>query len=126
MHRRRRDTIGLMAVVFIATAWMVALRAQQPSSATVTGASASSSQQQRAVLNRYCISCHNQKLKTGGLALDALDVDNLGDHVVEWEKTVRKLRVRAMPPVAPGRPRPDEATYESLVSYLEKGLDREA
>ena len=127
-HRRVSAMIGSIAVAFIATASVVALRAQQPVSPTATAvsASASTSQQQRAVLNRYCISCHNQKLKTGGLALDALDVDNLGDHVVEWEKTVRKLRVRAMPPAAPGRPRPDEATYQSLVSFLETSLDRAA
>src|SRR4051812_14927160 len=111
-HRRRSGMIGPVAVVFVATACMVALRAQQPVSSTATAVSSAASQQQRAVLNRYCISCHNQKLKTGGLALDTLDVANLGDHVVEWEKTVRKLRVRAMPPVAPGRARPDEATYE--------------
>ena len=125
-HRRLSGMIGGIAVVFIATAWVVALRAQQPASPAATPVSASASQQQRAVLNRYCISCHNQKLKTGGLALDAMDVDKLGEHVIEWEKTVRKLRVRAMPPVAPGRPRPDDATYESLVSYLETALDRVA
>jgi len=62
----------------------------------------------------------------GGLALDALDIEKVGDNVAAWEKAVRKLHVRAMPPAGPGRPRPDEAGYESLISYLETSLDRAA
>jgi cytochrome c5 len=81
---------------------------------------------QHALLNRYCISCHNAKLKTGGLALDSVDVDRVGENVDVWEKAVRKLRARSMPPAGPGRPRPDEASYEALISYLETSLDRVA
>jgi len=79
---------------------------------------------QHAVISRYCVGCHNSKLKTGGLALDSLDVDHVANNVNEWETAVRKLRARAMPPA--GRQRPDEATYESLISYLESSLDRAA
>ena len=77
---------------------------------------------QRASLDRYCVGCHNDRVKTGGLALDTLDVERVGENAEAWEKVVRKLRGRMMPPA--GRPRPDEATYESLVSYLETSLDR--
>ena len=80
--------------------------------------------QPRAVLNQYCIACHNEKLKTGGLALDKLDVDHLGDAAPTWEKVVRKLRTGAMPPV--GLPKPDQPTYDGLISYLETSLDRAA
>jgi hypothetical protein len=76
----------------------------------------------QAVINRYCLSCHNDKLKTGGLSLSSANVANLADDTVIWEKVARKLQGRAMPPG--GRPRPDAATYESFVSYLEASLDR--
>ncbi|MXY18224.1 MAG: hypothetical protein F4Y57_14870, partial [Acidobacteria bacterium] len=65
--------------------------------------------QVRAVLDRYCVTCHNGQLRTAGLALDALDVEHVTGHAETWEKVVRKLRARAMPPA--GRPRPDEPTY---------------
>ncbi len=91
-----------------------------------TGSTAASSPapiaSHQAVLNRYCLSCHNDKLKSAELSLTGLDASNLGDHTDTWEKVARKLRGRAMPPI--GRPRPDEATYESLVSHLETTLDR--
>src|SRR6185295_17377365 len=79
---------------------------------------------QRASLDRYCVGCHNDAARTAGLALDTLDLEHVGESAEAWEKVVRKLRGRMMPP--PGRPRPDEATYESMVSYLETSLDRSA
>jgi mono/diheme cytochrome c family protein len=78
----------------------------------------------RAMLDKYCITCHNQRLKTGGLALDALDLTQVSEHAEEWEKVVRKVRTGAMPPV--GRPRPDKALSESAASWLEAELDRAA
>jgi mono/diheme cytochrome c family protein len=78
----------------------------------------------RAVINQYCVGCHNDKAKTADLALDTLSVDNAGAKPEVWEKVVRKLRGRMMPP--PGRPRPDEKSYDELVSYLEESLDRAA
>jgi len=81
---------------------------------------------QRALIDRYCVTCHNEKDQTGGLALDTMNVDLVDEDVVTWEKAVRKLRVRAMPPAASDKPRPDEANYDALVSYLESSLDRAA
>ena len=78
----------------------------------------------RAVIDQYCVGCHNDKAKTAGLALNTLDVNSPGDAPDVWEKVVRKLRSRMMPP--PGRARPDERTYDLLVSDLEKSLDRAA
>ena len=78
----------------------------------------------RAVVDRYCVSCHNQRVKTSDLALDGVDLTNPGANGEIWEGVVRKLRTRSMPPQ--GMPRPDEATYESLASYLETELDRAA
>ena len=78
----------------------------------------------RAVFDKYCIGCHNQRVKTAGLALDALEPSPAGEHAETWEKVVRKLRTGAMPP--PGRPRPDKALTDSVVASLEAGLDRAA
>ena len=78
----------------------------------------------RALLDRYCVTCHNQRLKTGGLSLDTVDPANLGEHAETWEKVVRKLRAGTMPPI--GRPRPEKPAVASLVSSLELGLDRAA
>ena len=60
---------------------------------------------QRAVVDQYCVGCHNAKLKTGNLMLDQLDLAHLGDHAEIGEKVVRKLRAGMMPPS--GMPRPD-------------------
>jgi mono/diheme cytochrome c family protein len=79
---------------------------------------------QRALLDRYCVTCHNENLKTGGLALDKMDVEKVSDRAEVWENVVRKLRTGAMPPA--GLPRPDKAAYDSLATYLETALDSAA
>ena len=78
----------------------------------------------RALLDRYCITCHNEKLRTAGLTLDTIDVTHVSAGAEVWEKAIRKLRMGAMPP--PGRPRPDQATADAFRSYLETSLDRAA
>jgi mono/diheme cytochrome c family protein len=76
----------------------------------------------RAVLDKYCITCHNAKLRTAGLAFDTLDVTNPGANAEIWERVIGKLRAGSMPP--PGRPRPDVATYRAVASSLEHDIDR--
>ena len=118
---------GLKAVMrrlFVLVAGMVALsgsvRAAAPAQPTTTEARAD----ERALLDRYCVTCHNERLGVAGLALDTLDVSDVGAHPAVWEKVVRKLRAGAMPP-AP-RPRPDAETYTAFVGWLETELDRAA
>lgn len=77
-----------------------------------------------AVLTQYCVTCHNEKLKTGGLALQPAELTHAAANAELWEKVVRKLRTNAMPPA--GAPRPDPATVESVASYLENELDKAA
>jgi hypothetical protein len=79
---------------------------------------------ERAILNQYCVVCHNQKLKTAGLTLDKLELLPIGEHAEQWEKVVRKLRAGMMPPS--GMPRPNSATYEALTAAIENELDRAA
>ena len=76
----------------------------------------------RAVLDEYCVTCHNSRLQTGGLALDVLDPADVGTNAETWEKVIRKVKVGVMPPQ--GMPQPDEATRLSLVDGLERSLDR--
>ena len=80
----------------------------------------------RAVLDRYCTTCHNDRLKTAGLTLqhEAVDVADIGGGAEVWEKVVRKLRTREMPP--PRRPRPDDAIYAAFAHWIEAELDRAA
>jgi hypothetical protein len=78
----------------------------------------------RVILDKYCVTCHNEKLKTAGLMLDKMDVEHVGDEAEMWEKVARKLRTHEMPPA--GRPRPDLATYGAIVSRLETALDAAA
>ena len=75
-----------------------------------------------AVLNKYCVSCHNQRLRTAGFAIDTLDATNAAANPEAWEKVIAKLRAGSMPP--PGRPRPDPATYRSVATALENDIDR--
>jgi cytochrome c551/c552 len=78
----------------------------------------------QAVLNQYCITCHNGKLKTGGLALDKLDLEHAGADAETWEKVARKLRAGMMPPA--GARRPDRKTLDALATAVEDSLDRAA
>jgi mono/diheme cytochrome c family protein len=76
----------------------------------------------KTVLDTYCITCHNQRLRTAGLSLDELDVSRPGANAEVWEKVIAKLRAGSMPP--PGRPRPDAATYHAVAAALENDIDR--
>ena len=79
---------------------------------------------QRALVDQYCVGCHNQKLKTGGLSLEASDFPKLPDRAGVWERVLRKLRTGQMPP--PGLPRPDAKTSAAFTKSLEDTLDAAA
>src|SRR5688572_20779986 len=123
-----REIVARMAAVAaIATCIVVAASGADPQTVgspakPVTTAPGGLSQ--RAFLDKYCVTCHNQRLKTAGLVLDQLDLANVGQRADVWEKVVRKLRGGVMPPA--GLPRPDDATYEAFLVSLEHSLDRAA
>jgi mono/diheme cytochrome c family protein len=81
-------------------------------------------QAHQAMLNTYCISCHNSRAKIGGLALDSLDLQAAADSAEIWEKALRKLRGHSMPP--PGSPQPAQKDVDSFVSWMENTLDTKA
>ena len=99
--------IGLLLLLCTASA----LYAEDPSS-------------QASVVNKYCVACHNDKMRTGGLSLQAADLADVPRNAETWEKVIRKLRTGSMPPQ--GMPHPDQATVDGLASYLETSLDRAA
>lgn len=78
----------------------------------------------KALVDRYCNGCHNSRTKTAGLALDVLNLGNVGPDGEVWEKAARKLRAGMMPP--PGAPQPDRAAVIAMVEYLESSLDQYA
>src|SRR4051812_4546688 len=78
----------------------------------------------KATIDQYCITCHNQRTKTAGLALDTLDMTKLSEHADIWEKAILKLRGHLMPP--PNAKQPEPAAVQSLVTWLENSLDQAA
>ena len=78
----------------------------------------------QALIGRYCVTCHNDRLETGGFSFDPLDAADVAAHPEAWEKVVRKLRAGAMPPRP--RPRPGRETYDGFRAWLEGELDAAA
>ena len=78
----------------------------------------------RALLDRYCVTCHNDRLQTAGLSFEADDFHDVGRDTEAWERVIRKLRSATMPPA--GRPRPEPARYASFAAWLEATIDRAA
>ena len=106
---------GSMAVGFVIGSSPAA--GQSPSERDTAGV-------ERALLDRYCVVCHNDKAKTANLSLEKLDLTTAGDNPELWEKVVRKLRAGVMPP--PGVRRPPLAEYQGLRDWLETEIDRKA
>ena len=125
----RKRWIPQLLVVLVACLWAISaarsghLHAASPQKQP-SGPPSSESSDQAAVLSKYCFRCHNQKLRTADLALDTMNLANVGRDAEVWEKVVAKLHAGAMPP--PGLPRPDQPTTDAFVSLLEAELDRVA
>src|SRR5689334_21584578 len=98
-------TSGLIAARLHAAAQPAGAAAVAQQRTAPSAVPAADAAPQAALVERYCVGCHNQRLKTGGLVLEGLDVQHAGTHTEVWERVVRKLRNGAMPP--PGAPRPD-------------------
>lgn len=122
-----KTLIGLAAALAVVTVpgYLQIARSQQAAAVapTPTGLVTSASAE-RALLDKYCVTCHNQRLKTAGLMLDKIDVEHMHNDAEVMEKVVRKLRAGMMPPAK--MPRPDAAVLESMVTFMEKELDRNA
>ena len=128
--RKNRFIHALTAGFVLALCWTwVDAREQNATQRRSTGAAAATKpaapaqpvQSHRATLDRYCVTCHSDRLKTAGLSLENIDTTNVAAAPEIWEKVVRKVRVGMMPPQ--GSPAPDPATRDSLVTSLTTALD---
>jgi mono/diheme cytochrome c family protein len=115
---RFAGAVSFLAAAIVALA-VVPGGAQQPGQAGVKPGAA-----KPALLNQYCITCHNQRLKTAGLLLDSMDVEHVEKDAATWEKVVRKVRTGMMPPS--GARRPDRAALDAFAADLEGRLDHAA
>jgi len=125
--KRVRGRVSVLAAIFtwvLATSWSGLQAAPPQNTPVVSQAPASAAQDPRALLKQYCVTCHNDRLKTGGLSLAELDPALAGEHSDLWEKVVRKVRIGMMPPS--GAPRPSADTLHQFVSSLVTTLDRAA
>ena len=118
--------IVVLAAAFSLSAVSIhaAAAAQAPTVQAASTGSTPAATDGRAFLDRHCVACHNERLRTANLLLDAADVSHIGAGAETWEKVVRKLRSGAMPPA--GRRRPEPAALDSFATWLETELDREA
>ena len=120
--------ILLCAVIVFVAASVPAMTGGQapvPAPRSASAARGTTPSSQQAFLKQYCLSCHNARTKSGGLALDALDPASVdAQHSETWEKVVRRLRTGMMPPE--GAPKPSPAARETFTAGLEADLDRAA
>ncbi|MEO2198530.1 MAG: DUF1587 domain-containing protein, partial [bacterium] len=109
--------VSLARLLTIGLALGVSLSAQ-------TASAQPSSSSARQLLDRYCVTCHSERLETAGLSLEQIDVANAHEGAEIWEQVIRKLRTGTMPPST--RPQPSAADRGALVSWLETSLDQAA
>ncbi len=120
-------TVGLIVLTLASTVVLHIDTARAASQQAATGpspraSSAAAELPSRALLDRYCVTCHNERLKTAGVMFDTVDITRVDAHRELFEKVTRKLRSGQMPPQ--GRPRPEQAEITTFVEALEAELDR--
>ena len=124
---RRSPSVVLFALLLVVASGLIRVSAAPqtaPRSAAVAAVPSHPGPEQKALLDQYCVTCHNSRLKTGGLTLDNIDVAQPASGAAIWEKVIRKLSADQMPP--PGRPRPDKPHKDALLSWLVSEIDRDA
>ena len=118
LNMLKRSRVALTVVLLVAGVGVASLRAQ-PAVATEPSASLDGS-----LLDRYCVTCHNERMQTAGVVLEGVDVTQVAANAPVLEKVVHKLRSGQMPPM--GRPRPEAAVRDAFITGLESALDRAA
>src|SRR5437870_4194103 len=107
---------------FAAAFVVVSLSGVTTSSRAPAAPQTSDAEKQLATINQYCVACHNDRAKTAGVSFQGITAERVGQRADVFEKAVRKLRGRVMPP--PGARQPDAAAVDSVVAWLEQSLDR--
>jgi mono/diheme cytochrome c family protein len=121
----RRSSLGVAAALWLTVSALSVPEAagQKPAGQAQADVTAPGPAQ-RAVLDRYCVTCHSARAKSGGLVLEKVDLSDVGAHGDMWEKVVRKVRAGMMPP--PGMPAPPDMDKQALLTALTSQLDRAA
>jgi mono/diheme cytochrome c family protein len=126
--RQQKQFTSVMAsgAIALVAAISATLSADQPTTQAPAPRAATAAAQTpaRELVSTYCVSCHNERVKTANFMLDKVDTDQVSNSAEEWEKVIVKLRSRSMPP--PSARRPDNATYDRITTWLETQLDRAA
>jgi hypothetical protein len=122
----KRFMFGGVSCVLGTSMWVAAVgsAAAQARPASAVDAATSDVAERRAILDQFCVTCHNERLRVADLDLDGVDLSNVGEHAALLEKVVRKMRAGAMPP--PLRPRPEKSVYDGFRTWLEGELDEAA
>ena len=121
----KRYVLAATAIALgIVSAGSASLRAQQGTPAQAAAAVPPAIAPYKATIDQYCVTCHNQRTKTAGLALDGLDMTKLPEHADVWEKAIMKVRGHLMPP--PNAKQPEPAAAQALVTWLENSMDQAA
>ncbi len=120
MRIRRPAVRGLLIVAALGPL-LVAVSSRPQAAPQASTLTVSSATDARGAVDKYCVSCHSDRLKTGGLSLQGIDLSKPAAHADTLEKVVRKLRLGSMPPL--GLPRPDPNGYTGLITWFESGLD---
>ena len=123
------NPLGGSARIWVAAGVLAAGGLAYPATAdaqapAIAAAAVAADDPHRALVGRYCLSCHSDRRRTADLSLESVNAQPLAAHAETWEKVARKLRARQMPPV--GGRRPDEAAYRTALGSLETALDRAA
>ena len=117
-----RSPLTLSVALVLLASGAAAQSNARPPAASPGASSQAQRQAGQAVIDRYCVTCHNQRVNTAKLALDTLDLTHPEKDALAWERAIRKLRGGMMPP--PGAPRPAAADMQALAGYLESALDK--
>src|SRR5262245_39635952 len=124
MRHMKRNRIAPIAVISLAGALVVSLTGVFTAAPAGPVAQNAAAQVQLDTVNQYCVGCHNDRAKTGGVSFQGLTQATVGEHPDVFEKAIRKLRGRVMPP--PGSKQPEAKAIDSLVAWLEDTLDKAA
>ncbi len=122
MRHMKRNAIALITFISLAGVLTASLAGVFTASPGTSASQTSGTPAQLATINQYCAGCHNDRAKTGGVSFEGLKPESIGEKAEVFEKAVRKLRGRVMPP--PGSKQPDAKAVDSLVAWLEDSLDR--
>ena len=114
--RRGKERLRLVWILFFLVSFSLPSSSQIPRSEEIA--------QYQQLVNQYCVACHNEQLANAGLIIPEISHESVVREAETWERVIRKLQTRAMPPQQ--MPRPSEVEYQEFVAFLENTIDRSA